>query len=453
MQISLTMPLLASSEAPAEYWESPGVILLKLTAIMVLVLLNGFFVASEFAMVKVRASQLDALGSANRRASSARYVLRHLDAYLSATQLGITLASLGLGWLGEPFLAQMIEPFFTLAGVKSIGLIHAVSFGLSFAIITALHIILGELAPKSLAIRKALPTTLWVSTPMRIFHAVFSPAIWVLNGVANWLLKNFFGINPIGEHEASHSEEELRLIIAQSEMTNEVSALGKQVFINALDLRQRTVREIMTPRGKVDFLDAGESFQENLARIKASRRTRFPLCEGDLDHAMGLVHIRDAFTQADEPNPSLNAVRRDLLTVPETISLERLLALLRDQRQHLALALDEFGGSAGIVTLTDALAEVVGAIPGHDDAPGENLRRLSEDEVEVDGAFPLHDLSDVIGIQWQNPEVSTVGGYVTWKLGRLPKEGETVNLDNYAVTVTQADGRRVKQVRLRRLEE
>jgi CBS domain containing-hemolysin-like protein len=203
--------------APATSWDVPGIIFLKLLAVVFLVLLNGFFVASEFAIVKVRATQLDALAApSNGRARLARHVTSHLDSYLSATQLGITLASLGLGWLGEPFLADMIEPFFALAGVHSAVLIQTVSFALAFTTITVLHIVLGELAPKSIAIRKAVPTTLWISRPLRLFYLVFKPAIWLLNGLANWLLKRILRLDPVAESELAHSEEELRLILDES---------------------------------------------------------------------------------------------------------------------------------------------------------------------------------------------------------------------------------------------
>jgi CBS domain containing-hemolysin-like protein len=211
-------------------WDAPGIILLKLLAIGSLVALNGFFVASEFAIVKVRASQLDTLAAhGNGRARLARHATTHLDAYLSATQLGITLASLGLGWLGEPFLAQMIEPFFALANVTSPLLIETVAFALAFATITILHIVLGELAPKSIAIRKAVPTTLWISRPLRLFYLVFQPAIWLLNGMANWLLKRILHIDPVAESELAHSEEELRLILMRARELTESPRSAKRL--------------------------------------------------------------------------------------------------------------------------------------------------------------------------------------------------------------------------------
>jgi CBS domain containing-hemolysin-like protein len=290
--IMKVIPFLASGPetvgVPATSWDGPGIIILKLLAVVFLVFLNGFFVASEFAIVKVRTSQLDALAAQGmRRARLAQHVTSHLDAYLSATQLGITLASLGLGWLGEPFLADMIEPFFALANITSPVLIQTVPFALAFGTITILHIVLGELAPKSVAIRKAVPTTLWISQPLSLFYVVFKPAIWLLNGLANWLLKRICHLDPIAESELAHSEEELRLILDESTKAARISPVNREIVANAFDIRRRVVREVMTPRGEVVYLDTRLSFRDNLQRAKAAHHARFPLCAGHFDHTIG----------------------------------------------------------------------------------------------------------------------------------------------------------------------
>ena len=278
------LSILATVAGPATEWEQGNVIVLKLLSIFILVFLNGFFVAAEFALVKIRGSQLDTLvEEGHRTATLARHITTRLEAYLSACQLGITLASLGLGWIGEPFLAQMIEPVFSRFGVQSTAVIHSVSFALAFSAITFLHIVLGEQAPKILAIRKPMPATLWVSRPLQFFYAIFRPAIWFLNMSSNALLKYVFRIEPVSEHELAHSEEELRVILAESADHQEVTALGKEILINALDMRDRVVRDITTPRGEVVFLNTEDSFEENLKAAQESRHTRFPLCEGHLD--------------------------------------------------------------------------------------------------------------------------------------------------------------------------
>jgi CBS domain containing-hemolysin-like protein len=312
----------------------------------------------------VRSSQLEALiAQGNPGARLARHVTAHLDAYLSATQLGITLASLALGWLGKPFLAKMIEPFFALTGVTSPMLIQTVSFVLAFSTITILHIVLGELAPKSLAIRKAVPTTLWISGPLRFFYLAFTPAIWLLKGMANWLLKRVLHLNPVAEIELAHSEEELRLILEESAKAAQISRVTREIVVNAFKIRRRLAREVMTPRGEVVYLDTGLSFHDNLQRAKAARHTRFPLCAGHFDHAIGLIHIKDMLAQLDEPQPSLLAIKKELVIAPEMMPLERLLKRFRDARAHLALVMDEFGGDVGIVTMQHVIAEVIGDMP------------------------------------------------------------------------------------------
>jgi CBS domain containing-hemolysin-like protein len=447
----VTFPFLASvAEAvgsPATSWDGLGVIFLKLLAIAFLVALNGFFVASEFAIVKVRASQLDALAAQdNAHTRLARHITTHLDAYLSATQLGITLASLGLGWLGEPFLAHIIEPFFALANITSPVLIETVSFALAFGTITILHIVLGELAPKSIAIRKAVWTTLWISRPLNLFYLVFKPVIWLLNGLANWLLKRIFRLDPVAESELVHSEEELRLILDESAKAARISPISQEIVANAFEMRRRLVREVMTPRGEVVYLDAAVSFRDNLERAKASRHTRFPLCADYFDRTIGLIHIKDILAQLDEPEPSLQAITKELLVVPEKMPLEKLLTRFRAQQAHLAVVFDEFGGNVGIVTLQDVIDEVIGQLPDEFSLRRREFERLDEDEFLVDGGLPLHEMRDLAGLEWKDEDVTTVGGYVVRRLGHLPRVGEQVHIDGYTVTVEQADDRRVRQL-------
>src|SRR5438067_570285 len=293
-------------------WEPAETIFFKLLVILALVVLNGFFVASEFAIVKLRASQLDPLiEEGNKRAELARHITGRLDAYLSATQFGVTLSSLALGWLGEPYIARMLEPFFALLSISSQHVISTLSVTLGFVAITFLHIILGELAPKYLAIREPLSMSLLLVRPLSLFFTIFKPAIWCLNKSSNVILKNVFHIDPVGGSELAHSEEELRVILTESENAEEVSPLGKEILINALDLRRRVVRDIMTPRGEVIFLNVEDSFEENLKVARDSRHTRFPLCEGHLDHTIGLVHIKDILSLMRKPSPDLLAIKRD----------------------------------------------------------------------------------------------------------------------------------------------
>jgi CBS domain containing-hemolysin-like protein len=445
---------LALSAAVTDHWDSVYSVLLKFLVIAALVALNGFFVAAEFALVKVRRSQLDTLAAeGNARAATARHVIENLNAYLSACQLGITLASLGLGWLGEPFLAQMLHPVFARVGVASAAVATSISFALAFSIITALHIVLGEQAPKILAIQKSFGTTLLVSPPLRLFYGVFKPFIWFLNASSNWILVHIFRIPLTGKEELAHSEEELRLILSESAKAQEVSALGRDLLVNALDLRRRVVRDIMTPRGQVVFLNIEESFEDNVKKALASRHTRFPLCRGHLDNTIGLIHIKELVPLMRDPNPDLLRIRRELTPVPEMMSLEKLLSLFLNKHAHLAIVVDEFGGTVGMVTLENVLEELVGDIQDEFDTEKEEFREINENEFSVDGALALYELRDLAGIELESTDVSTIGGYVTHLLGHLPKQGEQVQIENYLVTISQSDGRRVQQLHFRKLDE
>ena len=450
----MNAPILLAAAALATEWEEPGKILGKLFGILVLVLLNGFFVAAEFALVKIRGSQLDALVEEGRRgAGLARHLTTNLEAYLSASQLGITLASLALGWVGEPWMAQLIQPAFSLVGIHSEQIVRVVSFIIAFSLITSFHIVLGEQAPKIVAIRKPVPMTLAVARPLHFFYVIFKPAIWFLNSASNSLLRHVFRIEPVSEHELAHSEEELRVILGESEKAQEVSSLGREILINALDMRDRVVRDITTPRGDVIFLNTEATFDENLKTAQESRHTRFPLCEGHLDNTIGLVHIKDLLKLLREAKPDLPSIRRDLLHVPEMMALEKLLTFFLSKHAHLALVVDEFGGTTGIVTLDNVLEELVGDIQDEFDAEKPELRRVSEDEFVIEGSLGLYVLKDLMGLEIESDEVSTVGGYVTHLIGHLPKKGETAKIEDYLVTITETDGRRVVRLQFKRTPE
>src|SRR5216117_4486455 len=385
------------AETIVQQWDPPMVLLGKLLAIAGLVLVNGFFVAAEFALVKIRTSHLKTMAaSGSKRAGLLRAIKDNLNAYLSACQVGITMASLGLGWLGEPFLARMLQHFFALAGIESPAVIKSISFALAFSAITFLHIVLGEQAPKILAIRKAMPSELFVSAPLRWFYVIFKPAIRFLNASSNWVLLRILRVEPIAEGELAHSEEELRLIVRESEKSAEVTPLGRELVFNVLDLRDRVVRDIMTPRGEIVYLDLQDSFETNLRKAIDSRHTRFPLCRENLDNTVGLVHIKELLPMMRDPHPDLLKIKRDLIPVPEMMPLEKLLKLFLGKHAHLALVVDEFGGTVGMVTLENVLEELVGDIQDEFDFEKEEFRKISANEFTVDGALGLYELNDLI---------------------------------------------------------
>lgn len=442
------------ADALIHHWDSPGILLGKLAIIIALVLLNAFFVCAEFGIVKVRSSQLDTLAEeGNTRAAFARHVRDHLDAYLSATQLGVTLASLGLGWLGELYLEQMLEPLFVLAGIQSHGVITSVSIALAFIGITFMHIVFGELAPKYIANADPLRASLVLARPLGGFYFIFKPAIWFLHKSSKVVLEKLLRFPPAATSEHAHSEEELRLIVDESEKSQEVSPLGRELLVNALDLRRRVVRDIMTPRGDVVYLDLDETFDANVQKALKSKHTRFPLCRGHLDNAAGLVHIKELVPMMRDPQPDLLRIKRDIINVPEMLSLEKLLNLFLGKHAHLALVVDEYGGTVGMVTLENVLEEIVGDIQDEFDTEKEEFRTINENEFSVDGAVGLYELHDLAGLELESADVSTIGGYVTHLLGHLPRQGEQVRIENYIVTITQSDGRRVKQLHFRKVKE
>jgi CBS domain containing-hemolysin-like protein len=454
---SLLFSFLAMSplaDAPLTHWDTPGVLIGKLLVIAALVGMNGFFVACEFAIIKVRASQLDELvEEGDARARFAKYIRGHLDAYLSATQLGVTVASLALGWLGEDFLAHLLEPFFALANIHSHAFVTSVSVALAFVGITFLHIVFGELAPKYTAIANPLAVSLRLVRPLAAFYFLFKPAIWVLHKSSNFLLRRVLRMQPVAGTDLAHSEEELRLIFEQSEKSKEVSPLGRKLLFNVLDLRERVVRDIMTPRGDVVYLDLEDDFETNVKKALDSRHTRFPLCRENLDNTVGLIHIKELVPMMRDPNPDLLRIKRELIPVPEMMPLEKLLSLFLSKHAHLAIVVDEFGGTVGMVTLENVLEELVGDIQDEFDTDKEEFRKISANEFTVDGALGLYELNDLAKIELESADVSTIGGYVTHLLGHLPKQGEQVKIDNYLVTVSQTDARRIRQLHFQKLSD
>jgi CBS domain containing-hemolysin-like protein len=451
---SLLLQILPLADALVTQWDPPWIIVGKLAVIAALVGLNGFFVACEFSIIKVRASQLDELvDEGNPRARFAKYIRSHLDAYLSATQLGITLASLALGWLGEEFLAHLLEPFFALANIQSHVFVTSVSVALAFIGITFMHIVFGELAPKYTAIANPLAVSLRLVRPLGAFYFLFRPAIWLLHKSSNFLLQRVLRMQPILGTELAHSEEELRLLVEQSEKSKDVSPLGRKLVLNVLDLRERVIRDIMTPRGEVVYLDLEDDFETNAKKAIASKHTRFPLCRENLDNTVGLVHIKELVPMMRDPNPDMMRIKRELIPVPEMMPLEKLLSLFLSKHLHLAIVVDEFGGTVGMVTLEDVLEELVGDIQDEFDTDKAEFQKINANEFTVDGTLGLYELNDLAKLELESPDVSTIGGYVTHLLGHLPKQGEQVKIDNYCVTVTQADSRRIQQLHFRKLKE
>lgn len=423
--------------------------LFNILVILFLVLLNGFFVAAEFAIVKVRSIQIDPLVKRDvERARAANHVIHHLDAYLSATQLGITLASLGLGWLGEPFVASLLRPVLHSLGIQSISVVTSLSFGIAFGFITFLHIVLGELAPKSLAIRRAKSTALWVAVPLTLFYKAFYPAITALNAAANVILTGI-GIEPTSEKERIHSEEEIRTLLAEGESSSALNSLSRSILLNTFSLRKLKVRNIMVPRNRIVSLYAEKPMAENLSIARASDYTRFPLCRETLDLVLGMVHIKELLwlIQTKGLDAKLEEIRRDILFVPEFVNLETLLSTFLEKRSHMAIIVDEFGGTLGMVTLEDVLEELVGEIQDEFDQEQPLIRSIKENEYLVDGSIPLHDLEEALGVQFgDHSDAATLGGFLNDQWQDIPPEGTEWTYGNLKFVVIRAEKLRVSQV-------
>ncbi len=462
--LSVHLPLIADAHAVFKDWN--GVtgfdVVWQVGLIIFFVLLNGFFVAAEFAIVKVRSSQIDELIEEKRSGKAlmeAKRIVSHLDSYLAATQLGITMASVALSMLGERYIERLIQPVFHmyLPGHGD-SWIPVISFAIAFGVLTFLHVVFGELMPKSIAIRQSLSTTLKVSTPLTIFEKIFRWAIKFLNGSANYLLKRIFKLDAVGEHEFVHSAEELQLLVAESQRSKQVTPTERDISINALELNDRVARDVMTPRTEIVALDPREDFHMNMKFALESKHTRFPLRERNLDNCLGVVHLKDFLRIVNDPKPDLVKIKRDMLIVPETQPLDECLKMFLARRAHMALVVDEFGATVGMVTLEDVLEELVGEIEDEFDLPGSdasanNFERVGEDEFYVDGKLPLYELSEHSDVELESDEVSTIGGYVTSHLGHLPASGEKTHLEGYDVTIVAVDERKVLRMHFKRTTE
>jgi CBS domain containing-hemolysin-like protein len=438
--------------------DSAGIIsiVVRVLALLVLVLLNAFFVASEFALVKVRDTQLSPLVlRGNRRARVATFILQRLDAFLSAAQLGITLASLGLGWIGEPVFTALLSPIFNWLNIESEEARHLLAFAFGFSALTFLHISAGEQAPKWLAIQRAVTTTLWVSYPLLWFYRASYPFVWVLNRASQWLLRQV-GLEAAGDAERQHSEEELRLLFAAAQKRSGGPSMRREILLNALDLQRRLAREVMRPRQEIVAFDTEATIAECLDIAEKTRYSRFPLCEGgDLDKTLGVIHIKDLYAMRlkAKSGAELQAAARKLIYIPETAHLEKLLQLFLERKLHLAIVVDEYGGTVGMVTLENILEELVGQIQDEFDQEKPLLVQINRTTWEASGGLPLHELEELVAEPLREEGITTVSGWVTQRLGGFPKVGDVLAIGNCELRVEQMEGPRVARLKLTRMDQ
>lgn len=420
-------------------------IVINLFMVVLLVLLNGFFVAAEFAIVKVRGTRITQLRTeGNKRAKTAEKVIKHLDAYLSATQLGITLASLGLGWIGEPAIAKLLELF--LDDLLPPVLLHTISFVIAFSIITFLHIVIGELAPKSLAIRRSEKTTLWTAGPLALFYKVFYPVIYVLNGVANRLLK-WFGIEPVNESQQAHTEDEIRMLMAQSHKSGMIDKAELTLFDNVFEFTDRIASEIMVPRVDIYCLYTTDSFEENYHTILNEMHSRYPLCGEDKDDIIGIVLTKEIFRAIIEGDgePDLKSLARPAVLVPETLEVKDILQTLQKSRSEMAIVVDEYGGTAGIVTTEDIIEEIVGEIQDEFDDERPFFQKEG-DETSIDARLLIEEVNDHFNLDIQDSDNKTIGGWIFSQLEQVPSVGDEVDYGGFVFRVTEIDQRSISRL-------
>ena len=425
----------------------------KIIAVIFLVGLNGFFVAAEFALVKVRQTQLQPLlGKGHRRAKVAKHVINNLDAFLSACQLGITLASLALGWIGEPIFETLLEPIYHWLEIESEALKTSISFAVGFSVITSLHIVIGEMAPKTLAIQKPLPTSLWVAYPMIWFYRITYPIVQILNWSSLLILKTI-GVHAACESLDNHSDEEIRLLVEANQKHIDRSKLGREIVMNALELDERIARQVMQPRTKMIGIDLNASIEECLRIAEESNYSRFPLCEDDdFDHTTGVIHIKDLYRLRKRARKAYDLISaaRKIIFVPETCRLEKILELFLERKLHFAIVVDEFGGTLGMITLEDILEELVGEIQDEFDKEVPQIEKIDEFNWEASGMLPTHELEELVGETALEDGIASVSGLMTQRLGSFPTEGDKIILGEYEMKVLETDGPRVEKVKLKK---
>jgi len=399
-------------------------------------------------MVRVRPTRMAALAAEGHwQARAVIAMQRRLDRFLSATQLGITLTSLGLGWLGEPAFANMLGGMFAALGITSPVVIRNTSITIAFAFITFLHIVVGELAPKSYAIRFTERVALWVALPMRIFQFLFAPALWLLYRASKGTLR-LLGVTAETSGDLAHSEDELRLLLAESHRVGELSGTKRELLENVIDYTERTARHVMVPRADIAYLSLAQPLEENLAVVTQAAFTRFPLASTDIDHVIGMVHVKDLFNRRDQLRSSedLTALKREILFVPETRPLDALQKDFQQRRTHIAIVVDEYGGTSGLVTLEDVLEEIVGEIQDEFDREPPSVEETPQGPV-FDGLTLVDDVAERLGIKLpETADVSTLGGFVTALIGRIPRPGDKVTVEGYEFRVVEIRGRRVTKV-------
>jgi CBS domain containing-hemolysin-like protein len=430
-------------------------ITINLLLVAILIALTGFFVASEFAIVKIRSTRIDQLiAEGTKNAEAAKNVITNLDEYLSACQLGITITALGLGWLGEPTVEDILHPLFVEFNVSE-SASGILSFIIAFALITFLHVVIGELAPKTVAIQKAEFITLTFAKPLMIFYKIMYPFIKTLNGSAR-VFTGMFGLKPVSEHEMAHSEEELRLILSESYKSGEINQSEFKYVSNIFAFDDRIAKEIMVPRTEISAFDKELTVKETIELVSEDNYTRYPVFDGDKDNIIGMVNMKQVltdFVNKKNQDESIEKYIRPVIQVIESIAIQELFVKMQKERVHMAILIDEYGGTAGLVTIEDILEEIVGEIRDEFDADEvPEIKKVNEHVTVVDGKVLIEEINNLFGLEIDDSDVDTISGWILTEKMEI-QVGESITIENYQFKVLDMEGYTIRSIEITELVE
>ncbi len=422
----------------------------------ILIALTAFFVASEFAIVKLRSSRVDQLVAEGRKGSlAAKKVTTHLDEYLSACQLGITITALGLGWLGKPAVEQLLKPVLDNIGVSA-AISSVLSFAIAFSLVTFLHVVVGELAPKTVAIQKAEAVTLLLAPPLIWFYRIMYPFIWVLNGSARVLIR-MFGLKPASEHEAAHTEEELKIIFSESYQSGAINQSELKYVNNIFEFDNRVAREIMIPRTEIVTVSTDDRVEDFLRVAVAERYTRYPVTEsGNKDSIVGMVNIKEVLNDVvlndDIKDKPITSYMKPIIKVIESVAIQELLKTMQGKRMHMAILMDEYGGTSGVVTVEDILEEIVGEIRDEfDEDEKPSIQPVDDQRYILDAKVLIEEVNNLLNIEIQNDDIDTIGGWILLQKVDIKLNEKVVN-QGYQFKAIQLEGHQVKYIEVQPAE-
>jgi CBS domain containing-hemolysin-like protein len=427
-------------------------VLFEILAVIFLILANAFFVAAEFAIVKVRLSQIDAIAESNTRAKIARNVVSHLDEYLSATQLGITMTSLGLGWIGEPVTAKILEPIFSLLNIHNPNSIHAISLTAGFLIITGLHIVIGEQAPKMLSIKYAKSTVLFVAIPLNIFYKIFKPAIWFLNKSANFILK-LLGVESVTETERFHSEEELRILLLEGKKSGAIDQTEHQLIEKIFEFNDKQAKEIMVPRNHMVALNIDSTREEIYRIVTEEGFSRLPVYKDTIDNIIGVIYTKDLISASEHRELiTLQDIIRPAYFASSTKQIGNLLKDMQKNRVHMSILVDEYGGIEGLITIEDIIEEIVGEIQDEYDIESQEVIPEKSGVYLVNPIISIEDFNKRFNSTIpEDPDYQTLSGFLQKVTGHIPEVYERIDYKGMSFVITKKSGNRILQVRVQKI--